>query len=644
MARFIIITAAFFILTNSLFAIDQSKHQNLRQLITSREYSKAIVELEGFKASSNEEFKLNNYDYLLGRLHERLSNFSLAAANYHSVASRNSILRDRAQWHLSELSRFSGNAFLERIYLQELRFRTPQSLYVTAASNRMARSFLENSNFQLAINELRFLQRSRLEGTAVDRLARTNLSLLAEGLIGTGDIVAAREVLFQIMDESPNKEQPDDLALMAIGNLDRLDLGPDGSDVPKLSAEEHLKRANIYQFNRAFDKARLHYETIVNEDTAGQFAATAGYQIGRGFSQQNSFADAVKWYERVLEQFPETEVARDALLQLGSAYARLRKYKESTGRYQMFIDRFPADERLDRAYLNMIDISRDLGEENEAIRRAQKTQEVFRGKTAEAQALFAEARINLAREEWTAAEEGLRRLATMSDLGGTRVPGGTDPTEIRFLLGLVQEKTQRFGDAIQTYLSIPDGRASFYGWKATERLSEMARTETTRQAVQDKATSIRQDGTPATRKNALHNLIRLTADDAVRERLLNELKDVYSELPEYSIPLKKTEWKFGRENVIDKPRQAKGSNIHIDSADELAFLGLFDEAAVELEAGGKVTDPALLAVSMAPETALIGRSGLPNRSTNSRRIIRSNCCQKTLPNYFIRRRSSMNCS
>ncbi len=551
--------------------------------------------LEGFRTNSKEKFELNNYDYLLGHLYERLGNFALAAANYHSVTERKSILRDRAGWHLAELSRFSGNAFLERLYLQELRYRTPQSLYLTAASNRMARSYFETGDFQLAINELRSLQSPGPGATGVDRLERTNLSLRAEALIGIGDTFTAREVLAQIIDGSSNKEQPDDLALISVSNLDRLDLGPDRSGVPILSAEEHLKRANIYQFNRVFDKARLHFANIVNNHPNEQFTAVAGYQIGRGFSQQNSFAEAVKWYERVLEQFPETEVARDALLQLGSAYARVGKYRESAARYQIYIDRFPDDERLDRAYLNMIDIARDIGEENDAIRKAQKTQEVFRGKTAEAQALFAEARIYLANENWTAAEDALRRLAAMKDLGGMRVPGGTDQAEIRFLLGTVQEKTQRFSEAVETYLSVPDGRASFYGWLATERLSEMARTEISRQTVQDRAASIRQDGTPEARKNALQSLIRLTVDDEVRKRLLGELRAMYLKLPEYSIPSNMTDRKFGREGVIDKPRQTKSSNSHIDSADELLFLGLFDEAATELEAGGKVTDPLVMA-------------------------------------------------
>ena len=282
---------------------------------------------------------------MLGRVYERLGNFALSTANYHSVTVRNSILRDRARWRLAELSRFSGNALLERMHLQVLRYGTPQSLYVTAASNRIARSFLENGNFQLAINELRSLKRSEAQGTGVDRLARTNLALLGEALVGTGDIAGARQVFDQIINDIPNVDQPDDLALMAVSNLDRLDLGADGSGAPKLSADEHFRRASIYQFNRAFDKARLHYENIVNDHTAGHITATAGYQIGRGYTQQNSFAEAVKWYERVLEQFPETEAGRDALLQLGSAYARVGNIRNRRS-LPNYIERFPTDERL----------------------------------------------------------------------------------------------------------------------------------------------------------------------------------------------------------------------------------------------------------------------------------------------------------
>ena len=137
----------------------------------------------------------------------------------------------------------------------------------------------------------------------------------------------------------------------------------------------------------------------------------------------------------------------------------MTKFKEAIGRYQKYIEKYPDDERVDRAYLNIIDILRDQGEEIEAQKWAAKVQQVFNGKLPEVQALFAEVRIYLARNDWQNALDGLEKLQAFSDLGGASVPGGTSSAEITFLKGFVLEQTRRYSEAIDIYLSIPDGRA-----------------------------------------------------------------------------------------------------------------------------------------------------------------------------------------
>src|SRR5829696_7024582 len=138
-------------------------------------------------------------------------------------------------------------------------------------------------------------------------------------------------------------------------------------------------------------------------------------------------------------------------------------HREGVRRYQDFTAKYPNDERLDRAYLNVIDTLRDAGEESEALKWAVKTQETFRGKLAETQAVFSEVRINLARSSWDAALAGLDKLAATSELGGVSVPGGTNKAEIAFLRAFVLEQKRNFPEAIDAYLAIPDGRAEYYG-------------------------------------------------------------------------------------------------------------------------------------------------------------------------------------
>lgn len=467
------------------YAITTDDHRRVSELISERNYLAAVNELQQLKQAHREKFELNNYDYLLARIAHRSGQFGVAIANYQAVATRGSVLRGYALWHLAEIARGFGNPMLERQYLRELQFTGPESPLKTAAANRIARSHYANGDYVFAKVEFEQLLRgtSLKNSDAPDRLARENLSFLAECYLNlnTGETQTARGLFFRLLNETADATQPDDFALAGTKGLDRLD-GANG-EFPLLSPEEYQQRAWVYQFNREYENARRHYTAIVNEHPAGRLSSDALYQIGRGYSQTNEFAEAAKWYERLQEQFPVTDIARDAILQLASAYARVGKYRESASRYQYFIDRFPTDERLDRAYLNMIDIARDQGEEVEALRRATNAQEVFRGKPAEAQALFAEARIYIAREDWQTAANALERLQKLPDLGGTRVPGGTTFAEVAFLRGFVFEQLLDWRQAIDAYLSIHDGRAEFYGGLATERLRAMGEKPESKTAI-----------------------------------------------------------------------------------------------------------------------------------------------------------------
>src|SRR5690606_27641237 len=136
----------------------------------------------------------------------------------------------------------------------------------------------------------------------------------------------------------------------------------------------------------------------------------AVFQIGRGYAQAGNYSDALIWFERAWEQYPNIDLAKDVLLQTGSTYSRNGKYREAVTRYRIYIDRYPDDERVDRAFLNIVDISRDLGETSEALRQSAVAADRFRGKVGEAQAIFAEARIYISIEDWNSAIGALERL------------------------------------------------------------------------------------------------------------------------------------------------------------------------------------------------------------------------------------------
>ncbi len=95
-------------------------HQKIRAAVENKDYQVALSNLQTLEQADKKIFALNNYDYLLARMAEKLGDFATATANYQAVAERNSVLSEYAMWHLAQIFRSSGNLLLERIYLQKL--------------------------------------------------------------------------------------------------------------------------------------------------------------------------------------------------------------------------------------------------------------------------------------------------------------------------------------------------------------------------------------------------------------------------------------------------------------------------------------------------------------------------------------------
>lgn len=564
-------------------------HKRIIALLDDRNYLSAIGELQRLKAEQPSIFEANNYNYLLARLADKTGDAATAAANYQAVAGGDSVLKEYALWHLAQIARGTGNLLLERTYLQQIAEFSPDSLLAPAARARLARSWFESGSYDQVIKMLTAQQAAQpiADARRAEQAKRQNLVLLGDSYFKSGNQAKAREIYTLLVTELSNRGQPDDFALAGARGLDLLDGGQGFGKSTAIPDYEHLRRASIYQFNRDFADARLHYAAIIENFPTSGIVPDAIFQTGRGYAQEGNFAEAVNWFERVQEQFPEHPVNKDALLQAASAYARLGKYREAVARYQKFIDTYKDDERIDRAYLNIVDALRDHREETEALKWAARIQETFKGKLPEALALFSEARIHLSRSDWQNALAALERLQAMPELGGTSVPGGTNVAEVTFLRGFSLESLGRFQQAIDVYLSIPDGRNEYYGGRATERLRFLAGSDNARKFVEDRlaaltsATAARDKETE--RKN-LQSGIRLTNDPETRSKLLESLRKIYAELPKYRAVPRFELLKLGRQEVRRQKQPnnpaARGRVI----ADELLFLGLYDEAGPEAEA------------------------------------------------------------
>ena len=539
----------------------------------------SLAELRLAETSDPDSFSARELDYLAAKLALESGDEATAAGYFLKITARPSALAPLSLFHLAGIARVSGSLIQERMLLEELTLYYPQSIARNAAARRITENFFESRDLRSAIRRMESPRTAAAADDAKIDTSRSDRLMLARAYAGLGEAVRSRQIIDELI-RSGNSSAPDDVSLAAVRMADAEDAGD--AAVPTLSPEVHIVRGRIYQFNRDFLAARGHFLAIVNGHSEFENASEATYLIGRGFAQERNFSDAIVWFERVAEQYTNEPIAKDALLQLGSAYARVGKARESASRYSRYVDSYPGDERLDRAYLNPIDVTRDLRTEVEALRKAAAAAEKFRGKTAEAQAIFAEARIHIALTDWPKALEALDRLSLLKDLGGNRVPGGTTRDEVQFLRGLVHEQLGRFPDAIDAFLAVPEGRNSYYGWRATERLQELGESTVAAEAISVATSRLRNDATASDseqQRKALHSLLRLVGNEGERGTILARLREVYSQTPGYSkIPSPEP---FIPERAFDEGDE----NPRIAAAKRLYDFGIYDEAAFLLAEG-----------------------------------------------------------
>lgn len=523
MKRFAAAGLVIFAMTASV--VPQSIDAGLASLITSRNYDAAITELLSRRSSNLATFSAANYDHVLGRVAEVNGNYALAVKSYQESVANSSSFTLASMRQMSQIARSTGNLMLERVLLVE------QSISKTdaAITRRLAENQFESGNYAETIRILK----SKQESAKNDLLAtRDANALLGEAYLRLGQNDQARAVFNDLIYKMPNPSQPDDAALKAAKGLDILD-----GNITQMSEADHRIRANIYQFNRDYLDARRHFEALISQ-FPNETAADAIFQIGRGFTQQEEPVEALKWYERVLEQYPESVTAKDALLQTAAAYSRVGKPKEAIRRYQRFIEKYPDDDKLERAYLNIVDIHRDQSEDQEALKWCEKTEERFKGAAPEAVAMFAAARIHLSREDWPNALAALERLRFMSNLGGNS-PGGTNIAEVNFLKAYSLEHAERYSEAIDTYLSIADGRNEYYGWQATEHLKMLATSEKAKPLVTQKLGNLSaglSSKDANTRRVNAHSILRIESGTPLAERALTVLKAAIRDIPAYAVP------------------------------------------------------------------------------------------------------------
>lgn len=388
--------------------------------------------------------------------------------------------------------------------------------------------------------------------------------------------------------QMPDASRPDDFALAGVRGLDIIE--PEGATeggMSQLPEAEHLLRASVYQFNRDFDAARRHYHALVAHYPQSATVPNALYQTGRGFYLQLKYDEALKYFRRVLDEFPDSTSARDALSFTAGTYNRLKRTDEAVTAYGRFIERFPDAPSPERAYLNIVDSLHEAGRHKEALGWVQQIRTRFKGQIGDALALFAQTRIHLAQGAWQEVVSDTNELRNQPDLGGARVAGGTTQHELTFLQGYALEQLGKINEAISEYLSIPDGRNEYYGKRSTERLLAIGSEAKTRPLFETRANALRASAAEAINSGQLEqgrrfaqDGLRLTKDIARRSEMLDLVRRTYQVLPAFRLPSFKL-LTLGRKELLTRVPRSVVEPSHQELAEELFFLGLYDEGVPE---------------------------------------------------------------
>ncbi|HEX8845515.1 MAG TPA: transglycosylase SLT domain-containing protein [Pyrinomonadaceae bacterium] len=262
--------------------------------------------------------------------------------------------------------------------------------------------------------------------------------------------------------------QPQDNELSTVRSLDREGRGADGK-LAQLTAAEHIRRGGVYLKNRAFAEARAHFQAVIERYPQDVNVPAALYGTGRSYFQMQAYEASLPYFERLVRDFSQTKEGREGLYSLASAFLRLERSAEAAQRFSEYTERYPFGEKIEFAYLNVIDSFREAGRPQDAIPWIARARERFAGTPTATNALFARLRLDVSIGDWQHAIQTADELRTAQFSKKIF----TSPDEVAYLKAYSLERAKRTQEAINAYLAIPDGIDSYYGSLATARLQKI---------------------------------------------------------------------------------------------------------------------------------------------------------------------------
>jgi soluble lytic murein transglycosylase len=233
-----------------------------------------------------------------------------------------------------------------------------------------------------------------------------------------------------------------------------------------LSAAEHLARAEAYSTNRLFPQAREHWQKILDNYPNDPSMPRVLLGVGRSYMWERDYGRAITWFDRLTQKYLDsTKEGREGLAFTGACYVRLGKNLDAASAYEKYTMMFPTGEKIESAYLNIIDALREAGKYRDAENWVDKTRQKFGGKPTEISALHARLRMEIYRGHWNEAVNTADQLLGLSGFG----PSMTSVDEVKYLKGFALEQSGKKQEAMAVYSSIQVSYSSYFSGLAAAK-------------------------------------------------------------------------------------------------------------------------------------------------------------------------------
>ncbi len=257
-----------------------------------------------------------------------------------------------------------------------------------------------------------------------------------------------------------------DKSLKGVIDLDAQDRDDSGKLITMAPAE-HIARGFVYMDNRHFPEAEIHFQKVLDDYPNDPLLPRALFGMGRSLMWERKYLSAIPYFNRVSTEFPASKDGREALAFMGACHVRLGKNEEAAKIYERYTVMYPTGERIDSAYLNIIDALREAGKYDDSIAWVEKARVRFAGTPTAVNAMQARVRMELYRRNWSGAVAAADELLLITNFTNSM----TTPAEVKYLKGLALENSGKRAEAVGVYTSIPDSNGSYWGGLASDKIN-----------------------------------------------------------------------------------------------------------------------------------------------------------------------------